>query len=60
MREYLRGIVKGRIIEDKDDPVGVNCRAWPICLKIMDISGLYVRIGKVRDKSLETKSKSFI
>jgi hypothetical protein len=53
VRESLIGIVKGRRIKDRDDPLGVNCRVWPICLMITIFPGvflMYVR-GKVRDKS---------
>lgn len=52
VRESLMGIVKGRRINDRDDPLGVNCRVWPICLMITMFPGvflMYVR-GKVGDK----------
>ena len=53
VRESLIGIVKGRRIKVRDDPLGVNCSVWPICLMITIFPGvfrMYVR-GKVGDKS---------
>jgi len=41
VRESLMGIVKGCRVEDGDDPSGVDCRAWPICLMMTIFPGVF-------------------